>query len=174
MLIKQTISGDRVAIYEAEKNSTKEIDGEIVAFAGERKKQSSPMDHCLNRVIQITYNLQSTWLVDVSSSQLFYIGSIKIQFSNQKYKIPSKDKSPVMFWILHWIHRDTDVMEHYSCHTLAFANPAQCMTTCRFLRMSKGSFISYLLSLLAPLLHRYWPFPLPLFYLYYIKRLSLK
>lgn len=93
MLINQTISEERVAIYEAEKDSIKEIDGEIAAFVGERKKQSSPMDHCLNHVIRIIHKWQSTRLVDVSSSQLFYIGSIKFWFSNQKYKIPSNDKS---------------------------------------------------------------------------------
>lgn len=55
MFINQTISEERVAIYEAEKDSIKEIDGEIVAFVGERKKQSSPMDHCLNHVTWIIH-----------------------------------------------------------------------------------------------------------------------
>lgn len=53
MLINQAICEERVAIYETEKDTIKKIDGEIVTFAGERKKQPSPMDHCLNGVIQI-------------------------------------------------------------------------------------------------------------------------
>lgn len=55
MLIDQTIYEERVAIYEAAKDTIKTTDGEIVTFAGERKKQPSPMGHCLNGVIQIIH-----------------------------------------------------------------------------------------------------------------------
>lgn len=54
-LINQTICEERVAIYEAEKETIKKTDGVIVTFVGEREKQPSPMDHCLNGVIQIIH-----------------------------------------------------------------------------------------------------------------------
>jgi len=52
MSINQTICKERVAIYEAEKDTIKKTDGEIVTSVGERKKQPSPMDHCLNGIIK--------------------------------------------------------------------------------------------------------------------------
>ena len=55
MLINQTVCEERVATYEAKKDTIKKTDGEIVTVVGERKKQPSPMDHCLNSVIQIIH-----------------------------------------------------------------------------------------------------------------------
>lgn len=55
MLINQTICEVRVARYKAEKDTIKKTDDEIVTFGGEREKQLSPMDHCLNGVTQIIH-----------------------------------------------------------------------------------------------------------------------
>lgn len=38
LLINQTICKERIAIYEAEKDTIKKTDGKIVTFVGDRKK----------------------------------------------------------------------------------------------------------------------------------------
>lgn len=92
MLINQPLCEERAAIYGAEKDTIKKRNGKIVTFY--RKEISNRSWISAGWALHWWWiNDESTLLIDISYSQLFYTGSIKSWSSNQR------DKRQVTEWV---------------------------------------------------------------------------